>query len=180
LISRGNDYASCRSTKSGALGRQIVAILVVLVFSIPQFAFRNPQFDILVGAGPRACPGFWATTNREMRKANGERRITKLRKAKGELRNMEVPNLFNSAIRISQSAIRYPCRGRPPCLPCFWATTGGCPYNFSIPNSPLSNAVNEVGQRLLTSSPLCVIICKRTYPWIEGQVKNHGLHGLDR
>jgi len=173
LISRGNDYASCRSTKSGALGRQIVAILAVFVFSIPQFAFRNPQFDILVGAGPRACPGFWATTKR-----NCERRITKLRKAKGELRNMEIPNLFNSAIRISQFDILV--GAGPRACPGFWATTGGCPYNFSIPNSPLSNAVNEVGQRLLTSSPLCVIICKRTYPWIEGQVKNHRLHGLDR
>jgi hypothetical protein len=72
----------------------------------------------------------------KLRKAKGERRKNKLRKAEGELRNMEIPNLFNSAIfnPFSHFAIRNsqsPCRGRPPCLPCFWATTGGCPYKRS-------------------------------------------------
>ena len=46
----------------------------------------------------------------------------------------------------------HPCRGRPLCLPWFWATTGGCSYN-------LGNAVSMGAWEILPCSSAPPLPC---------------------
>jgi hypothetical protein len=128
-----------------------------LIFSIPQFAFRNPQFDILVGAGPcvinvgtfeRLNVGTFNVPALIFGQPQGvaptiglpdvvhrfeidDGHYPGIAIVKGEIRNHLIFSIPHFAFRNSQSHSSWDhiLVGAGPCAcPYFWATTGGCPY----------------------------------------------------
>jgi hypothetical protein len=95
---------------------------------------------------------------------NHQEKLRKAKKqiAKGGRRNMEIPNLFNSAIRISQSAIRNPPVGAGPrACPGFGQPRGVAPTidlpDVLIPNHVHGNISRRGRPPCLPNTGPCVI-----------------------